>query len=243
MTEQRTRPWRAMRSRWGPIAVACGFALLLSVGLVARGVRSRPNEPSSASGQASQDQTSAPPRVFLEFAVAAHARAGATDAAKATMPRVLALGERVQVAFDVGTSDRPEFCAIGTLNDGEASSGFVTWTAEATVSQVEGERIDLELTWHRQMAGGAPSTDGSQLVRLRDGQTHLLDMVAAAPDNPTRCSFVGLQVTATLRPPQAMSCWRIGSGWCSTATASVWSPVRWRCWDHRVSPYRSACAP
>jgi hypothetical protein len=93
-------------------------------------------------------------------------------------------------------------CAVGTAGGDEPPDGFINWTAEATLKRAEPEQVEIEISWHRS-GRAAPLAGDVRTVFLRDGQSHLLDVVAAEPTNPTRCSHVSFLVTANLAPQPA----------------------------------------
>jgi hypothetical protein len=185
----RRGPWRARTRHMAIATLLAAIGAASGTGAAAR--RAAPADPAT---------DAAAPRISLTFVAEAHLRKGAMAAQSALSSRLATVGTEMTPALGAGTPADQDLCSVVAAY-GAPEPAFLTWRVSARLRYADADRVELDLSWTRRLADGSAPEDGSDTVALRLGQSHLIDVVTARPDQPTRCSHVSLRVSATRYQP------------------------------------------
>jgi hypothetical protein len=153
----------------------------------------------AAGGFGTQAPAPAPLRaVSITFYVEGHERAGAMGASTVHWTNRVGVGEAVAGTFGAGIRSRRDICLVQSPAD---ETSYLAWKVRAVVRSVTAKRIDLDLDWSRTAAGGGIADHGSGAVTLEPGKSHLVDIVAARPGEPSACSHVSVRMAAARYSP------------------------------------------
>jgi hypothetical protein len=132
--------------------------------------------------------------VAVTFALEAHSRLGAMAFNSASLSKKSAVGESLVATFGTGTPADRDICAVQTT---PSDPVYLKWSVHATLRSADSEQIAIDLSWTRTTAGGEKTDGGPATITMRPGQSHLIDIVSAKPNDPAACSHVSLRMSAT----------------------------------------------
>lgn len=196
MTAQRTSEL-LQGGRWRRVVDVCA---MLGVCWAAMGA-ALATEPSSQAASRARAET----RVTVRLLAQATTAGGPTGVPRVRVARELPVGGTATARFAAGTAVDPDLCGLRTVAAGETSDAFVSWQVSATVREVQGDAVRLSVEWVRdglQPIGGS-QTSGPSELRLRPGQTHVLDAVTAPRTSARGCANVLVSVEVGVPPSGA----------------------------------------
>jgi hypothetical protein len=136
--------------------------------------------------------------VTITLALEAHARRGEMAANRVSRSKRAKVGEEVEGTIGAGTPKSRDICDVQVTPD---DSLYMTWRVRTKVRSADSDRIQLDLSWTRTIAGDGVTAEGSATVTVAPGRSHLIDIVAANPGDEGMCSHVGLRVMADRANP------------------------------------------